>query len=69
MEELEDNILFKIEGDTLTLQVNLKPKEKPPSKSGKSLIIASTRGNKRLVKGQEIFIGLNIYEKVTEKKE
>ena len=36
-----------------------------PSKSGKSLVMASTRGNKtlRLSDGSEITVGLNIYQK------
>lgn len=69
MSELGRNILYKIDGDKLTLEINLNPKEKPPSKSGKSLIIASTHGNKRILQDKEVFLGLNLYEKVKKDEE
>jgi hypothetical protein len=69
MKEIGRNILYKIEGNKLLMEVDLNPKERPKSKSGKSLIIASSHGNKRLIEDQNIFIGLNIYERITEEKE
>ncbi|NVM55829.1 MAG: hypothetical protein HWN66_19170 [Candidatus Helarchaeota archaeon] len=68
MAELGRNVLYKIENDRLFLEIDLKA-EKTPSKSGKSLIIASTHGNKRIFQDQEIFLGLNLYERVQQKKE
>ena len=44
----------------LTLTIDLK-KEFGSSKTGKSIIIASTEGNAR-IPGTETFIGLNIYK-------
>ncbi len=64
MKEIGSNILYKIDGNKLIIEIDLNPKEKPPSKSGKSLIIASTHGNKRLIEGEEIFMGLNVYERI-----
>ncbi|MFX1293951.1 MAG: hypothetical protein ACFFD2_03690 [Promethearchaeota archaeon] len=69
MKEIGRNIQYEIDGNTLRMEINLNPKEKPPSKSGKSLIIASSHGNKRLIQGQEIFLGLNLYEKVKKEVE
>ena len=41
-----------------------------PSKSGKSEIIASTEGNKRIkVEDQDIYLGLNLYKKLDKPKE
>lgn len=54
------NVKMSVEGQTLTITVDLSAPS-DVSKSGKSLIIASSEGN-RLVPGTEnIKIGLNIY--------
>ena len=55
------NITTKIEGSTLSLTIDLA-KNHGPSKSGKSIVIATTGGNKEIVPG--IFLGLNVYRKV-----
>ncbi|TFG05679.1 MAG: hypothetical protein EU536_01370 [Promethearchaeota archaeon] len=62
------NVQFKIDGDKLIVEMNLS-EHKEESKSGKSLIIASTRGNKRIFQDKDVFLGLNLYEKITQKKE
>ena len=52
---------MRIDGDTLTITVDLS-KEHGPSKSGKTIIIASTQGNKA-IGTTGATIGLNIYRK------
>ena len=64
MKEIGTNILYEIKGNKLLMEVDLNPKEKKESKSGKSLIIASSHGNKRIIEGEDIYLGLNIYEKI-----
>ena len=57
------NVSMKVTGDKLVITVDLT-KDAGPSKSGKSIVIASTQGNKQ-VKGHEgTFVGLNVYKKV-----
>jgi hypothetical protein len=53
------NIEMTIEGETLTIKVDLS-KDFGPSKSGKTIIIASTEGNVSVLERDEK-IGLNIY--------
>jgi hypothetical protein len=57
------NVELTIEGDALTVQVDLS-KDFGPSKSGRTIIVASTLGNKGLP-GREEKIGLNIYREET----
>lgn len=59
------NAEMSVEGDILTITVDLA-KEFGPSKSGKTIIVASSEGNKS-VPGREEKIGLNVY-KQPEKK-
>jgi len=56
---LMKNIEMTVEGETLIIKVDLS-KESGPSKSGKTIIIASTEGNIS-VPDREEKIGLNIY--------
>ncbi len=55
------NIEMKVEGNTLTIKVDLS-KDYGPSSSGKSIIVASTEGNVSVPEREEK-IGLNIYRK------
>ncbi|HEY3489754.1 MAG TPA: hypothetical protein VGK27_06500 [Candidatus Deferrimicrobiaceae bacterium] len=55
------NVEMTVEGNILTIKVDLK-KEFGPSSSGKTIIIASTEGNATL-EGREEKIGLNVYKK------
>jgi len=53
---------MKLEGDILTIKVDLT-KEFGPLSSGKTIIIASTEGNISIPDKEEVKIGLNIYKK------
>ncbi|MGC8540227.1 MAG: hypothetical protein ACP5QA_06305 [Phycisphaerae bacterium] len=55
------NVDFKVEGDILTIKVDLS-KQFGPSASGKTIIIASTEGNVT-VPDRDEKIGLNVYRK------
>lgn len=63
MENIGKNVLYKVDGKKLLIEIDLTA-EQEESKSGKSMIIASTRGNKRVLKDKEVFLGLNLYEKI-----
>jgi hypothetical protein len=55
------NCTVKVEGDALKVTVDLS-KDCGRSKSGKSLIIASTDGAEKIAyKGKVICLGLNVY--------
>ena len=55
------NIEMTVEGETLIIKVDLS-KNFGPSKSGKSIIVASTEGNVSVL-GRDEKIGLNIYRR------
>jgi hypothetical protein len=55
------NVEMKIEGNILTLKIDLS-KEFGPSASGKTTIIASTEGNIS-VPDRDEKVGLNVYKK------
>jgi len=55
------NVEMTLEGNTLTIKVDLS-KEFGPSSSGKTIIIASTEGNVSIPNREEK-IGLNVYKK------
>ncbi|GEM_PF-110268 len=59
------NVELSVEGDILTVVSDLS-KEFGPSKSGKTIIVASTGGNK-IVPGRDERIGLNIYKQDSKK--
>jgi hypothetical protein len=54
-----NNVQMKMEGDILTIKVNMS-ENFGRSKSGKSIIIASTEGN-ITIPGTDAKMGLNIY--------
>ena len=54
------NVEWKVDGDKLIIEVDLT-KEFGPSKSGKTITIASTRGNQK-IEGTNAIIGLNVYK-------
>ena len=56
------NIEMKLEGNILTMKVDLT-KEFGPSSSGKTIIIASTEGNIAVDGHEEVKVGLNVYKK------
>jgi hypothetical protein len=55
------NVEMKVEGNILTIKVDLT-KEFGPSSSGKTIIIASTEGNVSIPDRDEK-VGLNVYRK------
>jgi hypothetical protein len=55
------NAELKVDGNKLTITVDLS-KDFGPSNSGKTIIIATSSGNKP-VEGTDAVIGLNIYRK------
>jgi hypothetical protein len=56
------NVEMSIDGNILTIKVDLS-KEFGPSTSGKSIVIASSEGNKSVPGKEDVKIGLNIYKK------
>lgn len=57
------NVTVKLDGTKLNIEVDTA-KDFGPSKSGKTIIIASTEGNQKVnVAGQDVMIGLNVYTK------
>lgn len=64
MTKVGRNVEYAIEGSILTIVIDLDAKAEP-SKSGKTLIVASTGGNKLI---GDIVIGLNAYRYADEKK-
>lgn len=57
------NVKMTTNGNTLTIEVDLS-KTFGASKSGKSIVVASTEGNKRVKEGSDTFIGVNVYKLV-----
>ena len=56
------NIDMQVQGDILTVRVDLK-KEFGLSSSGKTTIIATTEGNVSVPEHESIKIGINVYRK------
>jgi hypothetical protein len=56
------NVDMKVTGTILTVTVDLS-KEYGPSASGKTIIIASSEGNKSVPGFEDAKIGLNVYRK------
>ncbi len=52
------NVEWEIKGEQLIIEIDLT-KDFGPSKSGKTITIASTRGNQR-IEGTDAVIGLNV---------
>jgi ABC-type molybdate transport system ATPase subunit len=55
------NVIMEVNDNILTIKVDLT-KEFGPSKSGKTIIIASTAGNVSIPENSDIKIGLNVYK-------
>ena len=54
------NINYEVKDDKLMIEIDLT-KEFGPSKSGKTITIASTRGNQK-IDGTDVVMGLNLYK-------
>nr|WP_147664671.1 hypothetical protein [Candidatus Prometheoarchaeum syntrophicum]QEE17787.1 hypothetical protein DSAG12_03625 [Candidatus Prometheoarchaeum syntrophicum] len=59
----ENNLDIKVDGNTLTIVIDLGH-EMGRSKSGKSMIVASTRGNIPVPENDSIKMGINIYKSI-----
>ena len=55
-----DNVKWEVKDNKLIIEIDLT-KEFGLSKSGKTLTIASTRGNQK-IEGTDTVIGLNVYK-------
>ena len=55
-----ENIEFQTNGDQLVIAIDLSH-EVGESASGKSMIIATTRGNVQVPGYEEVTVGLNVY--------
>lgn len=56
------NIDLKLEGEILTITIDLS-KEFGPSASGKTIIIATSEGNQSIPGRENVKVGLNVYKK------
>lgn len=64
VETIGRNVEVSLDGDMLTLTIDMSEKAEP-SASGKTMIVATTQGNKRV---GDAFIGLNVYRYADKKK-
>lgn len=55
------NVKMSVDGNKLTIEVDLS-QNFGLSSSGKSIVIASTEGNKAILGTEDIKIGLNVYK-------
>lgn len=55
------NVKMSVDGNKLTIEVDLS-QTYGLSSSGKSIVIASTEGNKAVLGTEDIKIGLNVYK-------
>lgn len=61
-----NNVSAEVKGNKLILTIDLS-KNLGPSKSGKSLLVGSTGGNKTVGEGKDaVKVGVNIYKPVAE---
>jgi hypothetical protein len=58
--QLGENVMGCVEGDKLTITIDLKQRLHS-SASGKSIVVATTGGNKLVA--QNVYIGVNAYTK------
>jgi len=63
MERIADNLQFELAGDILTLTIDIGI-DMGVSKSGKSRVISSTRGNIAIPGKPELKLGVNLYEPI-----
>lgn len=60
MEKIGPNVMAEVKDQKLTIEINLAERL-GPSKSGKTIRIASTEGNLKVPDGEGAVIGLNVY--------
>ena len=56
-----NNVEYTIKGSTLTITIDIS-QEGEESSSGKSIVIASTKGNKQIDAKKGLVLGLNLYK-------
>jgi hypothetical protein len=59
---MADDLTLSREGDMLVIRIPIKPAT--PSASGKTLVVASTRGNQKTdlqIDGKDLYLGVNAY--------
>jgi hypothetical protein len=59
---MTDDLTVSREGETLVIRLPLKPPT--PSATGKTLVVASTRGNQKTslqIEGKDLYLGVNAY--------
>ena len=59
---MADDLSVTREGDTLVIRIPIKTPA--PSASGKTLVVASTRGNQKTavqIDGKDLYLGVNAY--------
>jgi hypothetical protein len=59
---MADDLTVTREGDTLVIRLPIKAPT--PSATGKTLVVASTRGNQKTaikIEGQDLYLGVNAY--------
>ena len=59
---MADDLKVIRDGDTLVIRLSIKPPT--PSASGKTLVVASTRGNQKTdlkIEGKDLYLGINAY--------
>jgi hypothetical protein len=59
---MADDLTVTRDGDTLVIRIPIKAPT--PSSSGKTLVVASTRGNQKTgvqIDGKDLYLGLNAY--------
>lgn len=57
-----NNIDMTVKDNILTVKIDLN-QDFGPSKSGKTISVASTLGNKKVPGKDDVFIGVNVYQK------
>jgi hypothetical protein len=58
-----DNVAGRVDGTKLTLEIDLSAAGSP-SASGKTTVLASSRGNQPV--GPGVFLGINVFRKITQ---
>jgi hypothetical protein len=59
---MADDLTVNREGDMLVIRIPIK--KATPSSSGKTLVVASTRGNQKTgvkIDGKDLYLGVNAY--------
>jgi hypothetical protein len=59
---MADDLSATREGETLVIRIRIKTPT--PSASGKTLVVASTRGNQKTavqIEGKDLYLGVNAY--------